>query len=228
MALFKSGSQLKAYVWQTISSLIRSKPAFVRRNALKQKRFLNVGCGKNIKPDFICLDYTWRPGIDVCWDITKPLPFDDAKIEGLFSEHCLEHISYSECNFALKEFFRILKPGGIVRIIVPDGGLYLDLYVKARNGQCVEFPYLGKVGKQDLAEDSRIKFTPMMAVNRVFRGYGHQFAYDYDTLAALLASAGFINVERVGFSRGARQELLIDSEYRAPQSLYIEAKKPHK
>ena len=63
----------------------------------------------------------------------------------------------------------------------------------------------------------------MMAVNRIFRGYGHRFAYDADTMANLLRQAGFGTVERCEFRRGRYAPLLIDSALRAPQSLVMEA-----
>ena len=62
--------------------------------------------------DFINLDYLWVPSMDVCWDIVaKKYPFPDASMEGIYTEHCLEHIPYDKCIENLKEFHRLLKPG---------------------------------------------------------------------------------------------------------------------
>ena len=108
-------------------------------------------------------------------------------------------------------------------MIVPDGGLYLELYQRARGGAAVKFPYLDQIGRRDLAEDSRYGFTPMMAVNRILRGYGHQFADDADTMGNLLRQAGFVRIETTSFRTGRLPSLLIDSELRAPQSLVMEA-----
>src|SRR3990167_1349141 len=57
------------------------------------KKFLNVGCGPNFFDNFINLDYYWRPGIDLCWDITKGIPLRDRSCLGIYTEHCLEHVS---------------------------------------------------------------------------------------------------------------------------------------
>jgi hypothetical protein len=65
----------------------------------------------------------------------------------------------------------------------------------------------------------------MMAVNRIFRGYGHQFCYDYETLRNMLAHVGFTQIEKRSFMEGNMPSLLIDSELRKPQSLYLEATK---
>lgn len=204
------------------SFLIRGKSIFIPIDKVMSCRFLNVGCGKNFLPGFINLDYVSWTGVDICWDITKKFPLSDASLDGIFSEHCLEHIEYHECIKVLSEFYRLLRPGGCVRLIVPDAGLYLNLYFRACHGDIVEFPYVGDVGRKDYEEDSKIAFTPMMAVNRIFRSYGHKFGYDYETLRSMLCNAGFRDVEKVSYRNGRVQELLVDSLYRSPQSLYVE------
>lgn len=215
-------SYSRVQVW--IGKLLRNRRFQISR-VVRQKRLLNVGCGGNTHPEFVNLDYAWRPGMDVCWDITRGIPLDDGSMDGIYSEHCLEHIEHEQCVVVLREFFRVLVPGGVVRIVVPHGGLYLDLYAKARSGSPVSFPYVGPEGERDRLEDSRYGFTPMMAVNRIFRGYGHLFAYDYDTLAGFLAAAGFSDIREACFGEGRMTSLLIDSELRRPQSLYVEAAK---
>ena len=69
--------------------------------------------------------------------------------------------------------------------------------------------------------------APMVAVNEVFRQhFEHQFCYDFETLAAFLSEAGFINVHKVDYRSGSCPDLLIDRESRRIESLYIEAQKP--
>jgi len=180
----------------------------------KQKTCLNVGCGSQVNDRFINLDFDWKPGIDLCWDITKRIPLGDNSIMGIYSEHCLEHISFDECVAVLKDFNRLLCPGGTLRIVVPDGGLYLDLYQKNKENP-VSFPY----------PDPENTMTPMMHVNRVFREHGHQFAYDYETMERVLKQAGFVRISRNLFGDGRDSRLLIDSPSRMAESLYVEAQK---
>jgi hypothetical protein len=66
----------------------------------------------------------------------------------------------------------------------------------------------------------------MMVVNSIFRGHGHLYAYDYETLKVLLESQGFIDVKQESFKHGRQEKLLVDSESRASESLYVEAVKP--
>ena len=197
------------------SSIIRGKRFQLAQIELNSKEYLNVGCGLNLAAGFINLDYHWYPGVDICWDITQGFPFENKSMVGIYTEHCLEHVSFSDCSLVLTEFRRLLVPGGMVRIVVPDTELYLDLYQRAKSGDNVTFPY----------PETHI-MTPMMYVNRIFRNYGHLYAYDAQTLAEMLSKAGFTNIQRVGFMIGRDSRLLIDSEVRAVESLYIEASSP--
>lgn len=177
------------------------------------KPYLNVGCGAKISSSFINLDFVWRPGIDLCWDVTKGLPLANNQLQGIFTEHCLEHIALDHCRFVLEEFCRVLKPAGILRIVVPDAEHYLDLYHRARNGQPTQFPYM---------EPSNV--TPMMYVNEIFRGFGHRYAYDAQTLKELLIKAGFTDVQKTAFNIGRDPRLIADSDERKVGSLYVEAR----
>lgn len=200
------------------SNLIRGKKHQLHNKCFEAKLHLNIGCGPKLHDNFINLDYDWRPNIDLCWDITKGIPLKDNFLSGVYTEHCLEHISYTNAGVVLEEIQRILKPGGTLRIIVPDAELYLDLYVKGKSDEQLKFPY-GTPAYPSINN----QITPMMEINQVFRGHGHQFAYDYLTLEAMLQKAGFVNIKKESFGCGRDRALLIDSEERACESLYVEA-----
>ncbi len=182
------------------------------------KEYLNVGCGPYPHRDFINVDWNWRPDIELCWDITKPMPLADEALRGIYSEHCLQDISLDVCRSVLREFWRMLKKHGIVRLVLPDAEIYLDLYQRQKTGEAVQFPY-AEPNNPNLA-------TPMMNVNRAFRHNGELlFAYDFETLAHLAREAGFSEVSQVAFGEGRDSVLLIDNAYRAIESLYAEATK---
>lgn len=197
------------------ASLARGKRFQMRRLDVAAKPYLNAGCGPNLRRDFINLDYGWRPGLDLCWDLTKRLPFTDNSLNGVYIEHCLEHVSRSSCLAALREFNRILKPGGTIRVVVPDAELYIDLYIQYRNGEKPIFPYVEEPPSAD--------WTPIDSVNRIFRDHGHQYAYDSITLGLLMRQAGFSDIQKVSYGVGRSDKLLIDSPSRAIESLYMEA-----
>src|ERR1700759_1535998 len=89
-----------------IARLARGNHAYIKKQRIQDKKLLNIGCGPFDKEEFINLDYGWTPNIDVCWDITKKnYPFADGSLEGIFTEHCLEHIPYEKCINNLQEFY---------------------------------------------------------------------------------------------------------------------------
>jgi predicted SAM-dependent methyltransferase len=205
-------------VQAVLTRILRGRGGQVTRALRSGKRLLNLGCGPKITPGFVNLDYQWRPGLDLCWDLHNGIPFPSAYLEGIYTEHCLEHLPFDLCRRTLGEAFRVLKPGGAIRVIVPDAELYVDLYQRAKSG-AVPFPY---VGEEEIAAGT---VTPMMVVNGMFRGHGHLFAYDFMTMKKLLVEAGFSKVERRTYRQGDSAVLLFDSPERQVESLYVEAVK---
>jgi predicted SAM-dependent methyltransferase len=180
--------------------------------------YLDLGCGWPAKnPEFCHLDYNWRPGVDVCWDVKRGLPLPDAYVSGIFTEHMIEHLRFDDTLALFAECRRVLRPGGVLRIVVPDGELYLCGYARHQAGEAVQLPY---------SEDDASRFpiaTPIVSVNRIFRDYGHQFIWDFETLRAALLRSGFSTVERCSFGQGKNPKLVRDSQSRQVESLYLEA-----
>lgn len=83
------------------------------------KSYLNIGCGNRFFADWNNLDLASREGVIRC-DIRKGLPFPDGSFDCAYSSHVLEHMDSSEGKKLLLEARRVLKPGGILRLAVPD------------------------------------------------------------------------------------------------------------
>jgi SAM-dependent methyltransferase len=211
-----------AKVQAALGSVIRNRSYQLRRTRVRQCSYLDVGCGPNTHEGFINLDYQWHPGIDVCWDIARGLPFRDGSMQGIFSEHCLEHFPLPEARRLLAEFRRVLASTGRLRLVVPDGGLYLQTYARQVAGDTsVAFPYQEQEARDPL-------WTPVVSVNRVFYQdreslFGHRTIYDFQLLRQLLVAAGFGAVVQREFGQGADARLLIDTPSRRVESLYVEA-----
>lgn len=200
---------------------VRTFIASLRRGAewqvnakLDSKNYLDIGCGHNAHKNFVNLDYEWLPNVDVVWDIVaKPFPFPDNRFDGIYTEHCLEHIPFEACQKNMHEFYRILKPGGRVRIIVPDGEIYATIYNRQKQGEDIKMPH----------EEGYI--SPMARINGIFRGHGHLFIYDFVTMQRMLEKCGFKNIKKLSYKQGANPDLLNDSAEREIESLYLEAEK---
>src|SRR5580704_6550231 len=121
-----------------ISALIRNRRFFA---TIKKDAYLDIGCGPHIHDSYCSLDYTWRPGVDVCWDVTRGLPMPDSSVRGIYSEHCLEHLEFGDVFGLLKECHRVLVKGSYIRIIVPDAEIYIRQYLKHVGGDKSDMPY---------------------------------------------------------------------------------------
>ena len=207
-----SGSKIRRGV---INRIVRGRKWFADKK--KPGCYLNLGCGPNTNLEFYNLDYEWRPGVDVVWDARRGLPFENGYCDGVFSEHMLEHLSFADGLALLGECRRVLRVGCVLRIVVPDGELYLTEYARHLAGESICMPH----GESDKAQFAIV--TPMVSINRIFRNHGHKFIWDFETLRLALQGAGFADVWKCGFGQGRDPKLLLDSEYRRAESLYVEA-----
>ena len=83
------------------------------------KSYLNLGCGTRFHPDWINIDFVSSGEVMSC-DLRKGIPFSDASCDVIYHSHLLEHLSRARAATFLQECYRVLKPGGILRIVVPD------------------------------------------------------------------------------------------------------------
>lgn len=131
------------------------------------------------------------------------LPFDDASVDCLYSSHVLEHCFWEDAKTLLVDAHRVLKPGGWIRLAVPDLEHALDLYRAGRKEQALAY-----------------FFSPSRA--GVFDR--HQYMYDFELLRGLLLAAGFGEVARRAFREGVVSDLeTLDN--RPEETLFVEARK---
>ncbi len=83
-------------------------------------KLLNVGCGLQHHPDWINLDHeAYAPDV-VVHDVRRGLPFPDAAFDAVYHSHVLEYFTRQEARALIGECHRVLQPGGVLRVVVPD------------------------------------------------------------------------------------------------------------
>jgi predicted SAM-dependent methyltransferase len=94
--------------------------ALLPENNLSARRLLNVGCGTRLHADWVNADIAARaPGV-IAIDLRRELPFPAASFEAVYCSHVLEHLSKGDGAELLGRLHRILRPGGVLRVVVPD------------------------------------------------------------------------------------------------------------
>jgi predicted SAM-dependent methyltransferase len=187
---------------------------------------LNLGAGPRglIDGHWVNVDGFQAPNIHFLVDLQRGLPFPDGSFDGVFSEHVLEHFTKQDGLLLAVEVARVLRPGGVFRVVVPDGEFVMRSYFDDPEGLV---RYRGSRGPDINSVSMRMGETAMDMVNSFFRQrYEHQFMYDWLTMKRLLEHAGFQDVLRCGFRESAATlGLEIDDEKYERESLYVEARK---
>jgi predicted SAM-dependent methyltransferase len=117
-------------------------------------------------------------------DAARQFPFAGETFHYVYSEHMIEHVSYEKGSHMLRECYRVMRRGGVIRIVTPNLSAILGLF-----------------GPELSAEEDRYlqwfchTFAPVRpttaasAINAMFRLWGHQFIYDEPTLIGAILRA---------------------------------------
>lgn len=180
---------------------------------------VNVACGPHVLPGFVSLDlFPCGPEV-VGWDCRRRLPLAAGSADGIRAEHFIEHLEpREELPAFLTDCLRVLRPGGVLRVIVPDAERFVQAYCR---GDASGFRELAV--PDPFPDDLP---TRMDIVNHVFhQWHEHRWGYDFETLAHRLRRAGFAQVHRMTYSSSHDAALAQDLEVHAPYSLYVDAVK---
>ena len=156
-------------------------------------------------------------------NLLKGIPLDDETVDFIYCSHFVEHLTHKDVIKLLKDCYRILKPGGWIRVICPDLRIITSKYLEG-NTEYVLF----KSKKSDLSH-AFIK-SLLLSANRsfleriFFSSNLHCCMYDYNSLSSLLSKCGFACIEKRQYKEGITPDInQLDS--RPEESLFVEAQK---
>jgi predicted SAM-dependent methyltransferase len=138
---------------------------------------LNLGSGERPLAGFVNVDtLSDAAGVDVVADVTEPLPFDDASAELIYAVHLLEHVATERVPRVLADWRRVLRPGGVLMLAVPDLDVIAHVLVE-RSGWFTppHNPWLGLIygGQKDEWDFHKTGFTaPWLAYLLENAGFG--------------------------------------------------------
>jgi SAM-dependent methyltransferase len=94
---------------------------------------LHLGCGNKILDGFINIDVRPLEGVDIISDISKLDVIEDGTIELIYCSHVLEHFGRNSYKKVLQNWYKKLKPGGILRIAIPNFEVIVEHYNKNKD-----------------------------------------------------------------------------------------------
>jgi SAM-dependent methyltransferase len=220
--------------------LASSSPALVR---------LNVGCGPTPTEGWVNYDNSWsvrlarRPALvtvlsraglitaeqkhlcDVArregirFGTAEAIAHADGSVDVIYSSHMLEHLDRPTAQQFLAEAFRVLKPGGVIRIAVPDLRLLVDRYnADGDADRLVEASFLASDMPRSLV--GKLRYL-------VLGSRHHAWMYDARSLVAALERAGFKSAQTVDAGTTTIEDPgALDLAERADESIYVEARRP--
>lgn len=153
-------------------------------------RRLQLGCGRSCLDGWLNTDISPHTARIAFLDAAGPYPFESGSFHYVYSEHLIEHLSYQEAQGMLSECFRVLAAGGRIRIATPNARFLLGLYGSERSE--LQRRYISWSVRSFLPDASREE--AIFVINHFFRGWGHQFIYDPQTLAQLMGDVGFSSI----------------------------------
>lgn len=214
---------------------------------------LNIGAGKWEKEGWKTLDCYLNADIKADLRKCKPLPFKENQVEKVFSSHCIEHIETHHLEHLLKEMYKAMKPGAVIRLACPDADLAFEAYktgnikwfdgiwTKGEIGAKLVNTFvsyaMGQGGPPVSEEEVKEKFESLSKdefidwclslCDRSKPYIAHINGIYYEKLEKLLKNAGFVNIEKSSYKKSK------DEELRGPEfdlhpmvSLFVECNKP--
>jgi predicted SAM-dependent methyltransferase len=149
---------------------------------------VNVGAGTVRLPGWVNTDVLWRS--EMYLDLLRPWPVATESIDRIYGDNVIEHFSLDNVRVVLRHCYQVLRPGGAIRLATPDlertARAYLEdprltaahLDRHRRHGYPAEHP------------------ADMLRVTYAYHGHHEGYIFDWASLSAELAAAGFTDVTR--------------------------------
>jgi predicted SAM-dependent methyltransferase len=141
---------------------------------------LHLGCGPRFIPGFVHVDLQPAPHVDVVGPVER-LPMGDGTVALIYASHVLEHFGRGEYKAVLREWFRVLAPGGILRLSVPDFAACAALYYESGlNDRLTGLVGLLMGGQRDANDFHKMVFDePSLRLDLLETGFAEVRRWDW-------------------------------------------------
>jgi predicted SAM-dependent methyltransferase len=127
-------------------------------------------------------------------DVVKGLPIAPGSCKGVYCSHVLEHLCLRDCQQALRNTLRVLAPGGIFRLVIPDLQASIQLYLNNGSAQAAS----DFMRETCLGHETRQR--GLMGMLSAWLGNSpHLWMWDFNSMREALEQAGFVQIRRAAF-----------------------------
>jgi predicted SAM-dependent methyltransferase len=177
--------------------LVERDRRWVQALAARRDLRINVGSSDQHVEGWISADIARDPeGRCLRMDATQPWPFGSEVARAITTEHMIEHIDPDAVPAVFAEAFRVLRPGGVLRVSTPNLRGIAEAYL---------------AGETDVLSAHRAHGyharTHADLLNNYLHGFGHVHTFDYQSLRLLLADAGFVDIREASFGQSEHPQL---------------------
>lgn len=225
--LLEAVKRRKSYYANRFTSLFKRHKMVERYLKSSSRPRLHIGSGGNLLNGWLNSDILdLKPGM-IFLDARERFPFETGSLNFVYSEHLLEHLSYPDGSTHLKECWRVLKPGGVLRISTPDLAFLTGFY---ENDTSENKEYLDWASNWYWNQPTHEK---ALVFNYYMTSWGHKFIYDYTLLKNTCETIGFRQVTKEEIGKSGFPELknveshgqVIGDKWNQKESMVIEAQK---
>jgi predicted SAM-dependent methyltransferase len=164
-------------------------------------------------------------------DLRHSWRFSNNSVDVVYASHVFEHLNSSTAVLFLNEAYRVLKPGGIIRLVVPDlhqlAKNYIDEYKSGNKSATRDFLYWMNLCRDNTYPKNR---STIVKIINFLQDYPHQhkYMYDFTSLSQMLSDSKYIDLQQASYAQSKYISEINQVEYTSEgvASIYIEAKKP--
>lgn len=173
---------------------------------------IHLGCGKNVLPGWLNCDWKSISPHIYLFNAAMRFPFKGDAFKYALSEHMIEHMDYLDAMHFINEVYRVLAPGGVLRISTPDFAFLEKLMSNPKDS--LNNAYVEWSCKRFLPWSP---WDPIYVVNNFVRAWGHKVIYTKTAFHKLLLHSGFKEVYEVQLNESVYPELRgLENESRMP------------
>jgi predicted SAM-dependent methyltransferase len=161
-----------------------------------------------------------RPGADYIVNLnTEKLPFTDQSVDNIFTSHTIEHININQIPILISDMYRVLKIGGLIRVVVPDFTVAIDWYL--HNPKKLMEIGISPMRPKCIPNTKMGWLTCWINSGK----YGHTIGFDRELIITYLNNAKFKNIKEWTYSNSSKIFKGKDNKRYKEYSIYIEAEK---